>query len=266
MMKKHLSLLLLPLLLLAACNDTMRDPINSMSGMKKETEARLSTRAAEEIANGKTREALATYKRLYADKPQSKEVALNYAQLLRRSGQRAEAIKVLRKFTGADTPKSPGKEPMDALLLNEYAAALIEDGDFNTAATALAAVQDSADARHAHADAYNLSGIVLDAQGKHSEAEQMFRQSMETWRGDKSSVMNNLALSLASQGKFDESIDQLRRALMLAPGKTEIARNIDIVSALRHSIVPQAPVNLRGKKSAQMSPRPAKKPSRIQTP
>jgi Tfp pilus assembly protein PilF len=76
----------------------------------------------------------------------------------------------------------------------------------------------------------------------------MFRQALDGWKGDPTSVMNNLGLCVASEGKFDEALDQLRRALVIAPQKEEIARNIVLVEGLRDKVVPKAPKKRAGKK------------------
>ena len=57
--------------------------------------------------------------------------------------------------------------------------------------------------------------------------------------------MNNLGLCLAAQGMFDESLTMLRQALIKAPHKQEIARNIVMVDNLRKALVPTAPVSVK---------------------
>ena len=59
--------------------------------------------------------------------------------------------------------------------------------------------------------------------------------------------MNNLAVCLASQGMFDESLTTLRQALVMAPRKQEIANNIQMVSELRLAVLPSAPVSIQKK-------------------
>lgn len=221
--------------------------LDSLAGHHDTAEKRLSTAAAAAIAEGKTEEALKLYERLYNNptgvfKPNKKDqdIALNYAQLLRKSGKAQQAADVLAPFM--KVRKGGPQESVDPIVLNEYAASSIELGKLDKAEELLNQVLEDQKAADFHADARNLMGVALDASGQHAEAEQSFRMALENWKGDTTSVLNNLGLCLASQGKFDESLVTLRQALVMAPKKQEIARNIEMVTNLRKAIVPAAPV------------------------
>ncbi len=243
-MNKFVTVLSLAALMsVAGCktNDTpvVGAAVDSMTGMHDETESRLSTAANNAIAEGKTGEALALYTKLYKQ-DNSPETALNYAQLLRKTGSAPQAVAVIAPFVnGRDGTLKDTARP---IMLNEYAAANIETGNYDLADEALDKVLEDNKAAAFHADADNLLGLVLDAKGQHKEAEQHYRQALDGWKGDPSSVMNNLGLCLASQGRFDESLTILRQALIKAPKKQEIARNIKMVSDLRKALVPTAPI------------------------
>lgn len=234
-------------LLLSACaahNDPLvGDPLDEMQGQRAATERRLATSASDAMAQGKTNEAFVSYQKLYQRDSGNPDVAVNYAQLLRRTGKADQAVKVLAPFANGKG-KTSSRTPLP-MLKNEYAAALIETGKLDDADRMLQTVLGETMYAEYHPDASHLKGIALDAQGRHAEAEKYFRQALEGWRGDATSVMNNLALNLASQGKFDESLTTLRKAQVMAPEKTEIARNIQIVSELRDAVVPKAPVSLK---------------------
>jgi Flp pilus assembly protein TadD len=229
----------------AATNDvSVGDPIDSMRGKHAATERRLATAALDAIAEGKTNEALINYEKLYNRSPSNAEIAVNYAQLLRKSGQTEQALKVLQPFAIGQKKDMPSKAPL-AMIQSEYAAALIANGQFEPAQKMLDGILTNPDAAEFHPDASHLAGVALDAQGHHKAAEKLLRQALDGWKGDPTSVMNNLALNLASQGMFDESLTTLRKAQIMAPEKTEIARNIQIVSDLRQAIVPKAPVDIK---------------------
>lgn len=229
----------------AATNDAGAGaPVDSMLGKKAQTERRLATAAIDAIAAGKADEALISYEKLYKRSFKNADVSLNYAQLLRKAGRVDEAIKVLQPFAAKEDALMSGKPPL-AMIKTEYAAALIARGDFAKAQALLDTVLTSPEAAEFHPDASHLAGIALDAQGQHKAAEKLFRQALDGWTGDPTSVMNNLALNLASQGLFDESLTTLRRAQVMAPDKTEIAQNIDIVNDLRRAVVPRAPMNIK---------------------
>jgi Flp pilus assembly protein TadD len=239
---KHLSFVLIALLALSACQHSSTGPIDSLQGHKAAREKRLATAASDAIAAGKTNEALALYTKRYEETPKDKDVVLNYAQLLRKTGDAGKAAAVLSPFV------MKGKETnthADPLLLTEYAATEIALGKFDIAEEALDAVLKNDDAKELHADAYNLMGVSLDAQGRHTEAESMYSQSLQLIGGDPSSVMNNLGLCLANQGRLDESLTMLRKALLVSPDKQDIARNIKMVEDLRAAVVPSAPVKIK---------------------
>lgn len=244
-----LAAFLLSLLGVTACanHQTSTAPIvgkavNSLTGMHDETVSRLSTEANNAVAEGKTNEALVSYSKLYKSNRRNEDVALNYAQLLRKTGKPKEALKILSRFvTDADDEIRAKAKP---ILLNEYAAANIETGNYSRAEEALNKVLEDENADSFHPDADNLLGLVLDAQNKHKEAEEYYRQALDSWKGDRSAVMNNLGLCLASQGRFDESLTTLRQALILAPHNEEIARNVEMVTKLRNAVVPTAPISV----------------------
>lgn len=237
--------------LLSACvfaphadNDVfVGDPVDMLQGQHAATERRLATAAADAMSQGKTEEAFIHYEKLYQRDSRNPDVAVNYAQLLRRTGKAGQAVSILAPFAEGKR-KDSSRAPLP-MIKNEYAAALIETGKFDVAQSTLAQVLQDTAATDFYADAHHLMGVSLDAQGQHKDAEQHFRDALETWTGDKTSVMNNLALNLASQAEFDESLLLLRKAQLMSPEKTEIARNIQLVSDLRDAVIPKAPVNLQ---------------------
>lgn len=235
-------------LTLAGCSSDPYDrpsvahAIDTLQGQKQAVQSRLTTAAAEAIAAGKTKEALDDYEKLYRSDKKDAGYALNYAQLLRRSGRSEEALKVLSPF--AKQALDNGKTKVSPLLLNEYAATLIERGKLADARKVIDVVLADDTYANSHADAMNLLGITLDAQGRHKEAETMFRLALEGWNGNPTTVMNNLALCLANQARFDEALTTLRQALVMAPDKQEIARNIQLISDLRDNVVSK-PVDIK---------------------
>lgn len=220
--------------------------LDGFSGMRKDTEKRLSTAAHNAILEGKTAEALELYEKLYEKNQTTPAIVLNYAQLLRKSGKAEKALDVLKPVVAYGNGRL--RSDLDPILINEYAATHIELGHYDEATDLLDKVLENKEAAAYHADAYNLMGIALDAQGQHKEAEQSYRQALQGWKGDPTAVMNNLGLCLAAQGLFDESLTTLRQALLQAPQKEEIARNVQMVSDLRKSLLPTAPIDVTSSK------------------
>lgn len=224
---------------------------DDLAGKHRAAEARLATDAAQAMQEGKTTEALIRYEQLYKksiptffkDEKERSTVAVNYAQLLRKTGKSERALEILAPY--AEGRGGKVKRNADPMVLNEYSAALIEQDRLTEAEKILNQVLEDGSASEYHADAYNLLGIVLDAQGKHTEAEQSFHQALDGWKGDKTSVMNNLAICQAAQGKFDEALLTLRQALVMAPKKEVVAHNIQLITDLRQAVLPQPPQPLR---------------------
>lgn len=246
------ALSLVSLLALAACETasdmSVTKPLDSMMGKHQQAEARLSTAAAEAIAAGKSIEAEELYAKLHRKNPRNAEAAVNYAQTLRKNGKAQKAADILTPIVRSSDKSGAIKQDALPIALNEYAATQIALGNFENADDALGVVLENDAAKEFHADAYNLMGVALDARSEHGEAEPMFRTALEEWKGNPTSVMNNLALNLASQGMFDESLMTLRKALVMAPDKQEIARNIQIISDLRDSVIASAPSSAKKKK------------------
>lgn len=250
-MRHYMTAFSLVLLLAAAGCKTTETPLvgkalDSLTGQHDAVEKRLATAAANSISEGKTDEALAHYEQLYTHPNlaifktanyRNEDIALNYAQLLRKTGKAQRALTVLSPL--AETRTGKLKHNTAPIVLNELAAIHIELGNFEKAESILNEVLENKRSMDFHADASNLMGISLDAQGKHKEAEKSLRQALSGWKGDSTSVMNNLAVCLASQGLFDESLTTLRQALVMAPDKHEIARNIEIVTEISQSLLPK---------------------------
>ena len=195
-------------------------------------------RAAENAAMEKT-PSLAAAEREYNKDSKNAANAVHYAAALREEGYANRASVVLEPF--ANEPKAlPG-------VKSEYAAIQLALGN-NEAAERYAqkaVLQDPQDFR-----AFHYLGIALDAQGKHPEAERAFRKALDHWEGDPTTVMNNLALNLASQEYLDEASEILQKAQAIAPDRVEIERNLRIVTALQQS-------------DKRIAPKPKKKPERL---
>lgn len=220
---------------LSSCKTDMAltKPLDTLAGEHQATQDRLAKAARDAVESGKLAEATNLYAKLYKGNAQDKKIVLAYSKLLRKTENPQKAVKVLGAY---------GKDDPDIKM--ELGAALIAAGDFEQGEKVLNAVLENEKYKDYHIEAYNLMGVVLDSKGQHKEAEVMFRQALDKWAGNPASVMNNLALSLASQGMFDQSLHVLREALVISPDKQEVARNIQIVSDLRESIVPEAPLKL----------------------
>ncbi|MGB0719210.1 MAG: tetratricopeptide repeat protein [Bdellovibrionales bacterium] len=167
---------------------------------------------------------LDTLERIYTKTPQSEQAAIDYAAALRRNDNLNQAAIILAPF-------ADGKEG-SAAAKAEFAAIALAQGEYPKAEkyAQRAILQDEYDF-----EAFHYLGIALDAQGQHKEAERAFRKGLEMWEGDPTSIMNNLALNLASQEHLDEAAEILQKARMISPDRREVERNLRIVTALQQS-------------------------------
>lgn len=214
-------------------------------GLNGETSAKIDAaleRAAGDAAEQGGEESLAMLERMYKRDSGNAETALKYARALREAGRLNRASAVLSPL--AEKKSSP------TAVHTEYASIMAAMGDYK-AAESHARMAVTADPESARA--YHVLGTALDAQGFHPQAEVAFRKSLELWPQDEdpTAILNNLGLNLASQGFIDEAIDTLRKAAAISPGRTEIERNLRIVTALQI----QPPVT-----GTRLVPMPKRKP------
>jgi len=175
------------------------------------------------VSSGTT-ESAAYLERVYKRNSEDSGAAMNYARALRKEGYLKRASLVLEPFAIDPDASTAVKAEFSAIELalgnnksaERYAqqAVLKDPGNYK---------------------AYHFLGVALDAQGKHDVAERAFRKGLELWQSDPTSIMNNLALNLTSQGYFDEAAEILEQAKIISPDVIEVERNLRIVRALQQS-------------------------------
>jgi len=232
------------LMSLSACqtNDfdsTFSGAKESATGYKTRANKRMLSIAEQAIADDRAEEALMFYEKLYLRDPKNPEIALNYAQVLRKTDHAQHAVMVLSAFITPTEGQKKAPKPT-AGMLSEFASSNLELGHFTKTIEIAQQLLNASKAKLYHPQAYNLLGLAFDAQGAHKDAENAFRQAMDIWPGTPIIVMNNLALSLANQGLFDEALTTLRQARVLSPDRQEIARNIEIITDLKKAVVKKA--------------------------
>ncbi len=224
-MKPHAFHRTTSLLLLAAASLTLSACVSPQGANSMARQKQIDSALEKAAMDSKTgsKQSFAVLETLYKRKSDDPEAAYNYAQSLRENGRAQRAAIVLGPFV------QDGKS-QNAAIVAEYGAiqaamgSYTEAGQYARKAIAL---------NPKFGQAYHVLGISLDAQGQHEEAEQAFRSALENWQGDPTPVLNNLGLNLAAQGFLDEAVETLRKAVALSPDRTEIERNLRIVSALQ---------------------------------
>ena len=208
--------------LLAACQTSQA--IEDQNSRASKIDSALQRAAYEANSHGGSAESIGYLEKIYKRNSTDVSAALNYAMALRENDYLNRASIVLAPF--ANDPESP------AAVKTEYAAIQLAQGNHVAAEkyAQKAILQNEADFR-----AYHYLGIALDAQAMHKEAERAFRKGLDHWQGDPTTIMNNLALNLASQSFLEEAIEILQKAQAVAPHRMEIERNLRIVTALQES-------------------------------
>jgi len=157
----------------------------------------------------------------YRKDPKNAEAAVNYAQALRSTGQREQAVAVLEQ--------SSIHNPNDTQVLGAYGRALAENGNFEQALDVLSRshTPDQPDWR-----ILSAQGAVLDQMGKHDEARRYYASALKIVP-DEPSVMSNLGLSYALSKNLPEAEETLRRANAYGSREPRVRQNLALVVGLQ---------------------------------
>lgn len=210
--------------LLGACQTTGSSPKPAEPNVPSKAERMdkaIEKATAKAAQKGSIPAALATLEKQYKRDSSNPATAMRYAQSLRHAGYLNRAALVLSPFAKENEPASGVNTEMSMIELGL--------GNYDTAENyaQLAVIQNPAD----HL-AYQNLGITLDAKEMHPEAERAFRKGLEHWEGNPTTIMNNLALNLATQGFIDEAIEVLEKAQRISPDRIELERNLRIIRTL----------------------------------
>ncbi len=125
--------------------------------------------------------------------------AIRKARDLRTAGKKSEALELLDKSAGADK---------DRALIGERGLLALELGQIEKAVALLARAQNPTKPDWRMQSAY---GAALSAAGRQKEAQHQFSAALAAAPGQPS-ILNNLALSYALEGRKDEAEKTLRQA------------------------------------------------------
>lgn len=161
----------------------------------------------------------------YRQNPDNAEAALKYAQALRATEQRAQAVAVLEQATI--------RNPQDMALLGAYGRALAEAGDYNRALDVLtrAHTPDNPDWR-----ILNAQGAVLDQLGRHAEAQRHYASALKMVPNE-ASVLSNLGLSYLLTKDLKRAEATLRRAGVQPNANPKVRQNLALVVGLQGRFV-----------------------------
>jgi Flp pilus assembly protein TadD len=153
--------------------------------------------------------------------PGDPEAAINYAQMLRGMGERAQAVVVLEQAS-IQNPKHTG-------LTSAYGRALAAAGNYKQALDVLnrAHTPDRPDWR-----VLSVQGAVLDQMGRHDEAQRYYATALRI-APDEASVLSNLGLSYALSKDLVRAESTLRRATTQADADTRVRQNLALAVGLQ---------------------------------
>jgi len=156
----------------------------------------------------------------YRENPADADAAMGYAQALRATDQRAQAVAVLEQATI--------RNPHNMPLLGAYGRALAEVGDYNQALDVLsrAHTPDNPDWR-----VLNAQGAVLDQLGRHAEAQRHYSAALKIVP-DEPSVLSNLGLSYALTKDLKRAEATLRQAVARPDAAPKVRQNLALVVGL----------------------------------
>jgi Flp pilus assembly protein TadD len=161
------------------------------------------------------------YGQQYRKDPGNADLAVRYAQALRASGQRAQAVAVLEKTSMSN--------PHDKTVLGAYGRALAEVGDYNQALEVLERAH-SRDQPDWHI--LSAQGAVLDQIGRHAEAQRHYLTALKI-APEEPSILSNLGLSYALSKNLREAEATLRRAAAHPPIDPRVRQNLALVVGLQ---------------------------------
>jgi Flp pilus assembly protein TadD len=157
----------------------------------------------------------------YNANPSDPQVAIHYAQALRQSGQRAQAVAVLEQASL--------KSPKNMELLGAYGRALAEAGDYQQALDVLsrAHVPERPDWR-----ILSAQGAVLDQMGRHADAQRYYETALKIVP-DEPTVLSNLGLSYALSKDLPRADATLKRAARGDHVDPRVRQNLALVVGLQ---------------------------------
>jgi len=172
-------------------------------------------------AGSDPRQASQAWGERYRANPNDPVAAINYAQALRGSGQRAQAVAVLEQASIQNTSNME--------LLGAYGRALADVGNHEQALDVLnrAHTPDRPDWR-----ILNAQGAVLDQLGRHDDAQRYYATALRIVP-EEPSVLSNLGLSYALSKNLPEAEATLKRAAAGQSADPRVRQNLALVVGLQ---------------------------------
>jgi Flp pilus assembly protein TadD len=165
--------------------------------------------------------AIAQWSSAYAKNPEDPKIALGYAAALKSIGSRDKALEVLTASYRGD--------PTNGEVAAELGRLALDMGRPEIAAQTLQVAEE-----RGIRDWKTLSaqGTLRAKQGRHAEAQQYFLAALKE-QPDAVSVINNLALSYALDGKAGKAEELLKKAAASGQDDKRVRQNLALVLGLQ---------------------------------
>ena len=221
--------------MLAACSTTDQS-LSDMLAAQKPTEQKIAAdpavskittgattpAATTPAADGKAELAKATeyWGKIYAKNTKDAQAALNFARNLKAQGEKQQALAVMQQASTAN--------PTHKGIAGEYGRLLLE---FNHITQAEKLLELADDPINPDWKVISARGTVFAKQSQYSKAVPLFERALQL-APDQPSVMSNLALAYAMEGKVEKAEPLLRKAAALG-GDARVNQNLALVLGLQ---------------------------------
>lgn len=157
----------------------------------------------------------------YAADSSDLPLAMRYAQALRATNQRPQAVAVLQQ--------AALRNPKNTAVLAAYGKSLAEVGRFAEAEDVL---QNAHTAAQPDWRVLSAQGAVADQLGDHTRAQGLYEAALKIQPEDPT-ILSNLGLSYALAKRLDEAEATLRRAAAQPRADARVRQNLALVYGLR---------------------------------
>ena len=157
----------------------------------------------------------------YARDPKDRNTGMNYASLLRMTGQAGQALAVMQQVAI--------NHPEDREVLAAYGKAQAAAGNLNEA---LDTVQRAQTPDHPDWRLLSAQGAILDQLGRSNEARDLYRKALRI-QPDEPSVLSNLGMSYVLTGDLQTAESYLRKAAARPDADGRVRQNLALVVGLQ---------------------------------
>ena len=157
----------------------------------------------------------------YASNPKDRNTGLNYASLLRTTGQTDQALAVMQQVAI--------NHPDDREVLAAYGKAQAAAGNLSQA---LETIQRAQTPDHPDWRLLSAQGAILDQLGRSADARALYRKALQI-QPNEPSVLSNLGMSYVLTGDLQTAESYLRKAAAQPDADGRIRQNLALVVGLQ---------------------------------